>query len=64
MSVVPNIEEEDRDDLCLECGRETDECACGDTLPEDFDPLDEDEWENEGGHIDDYQEYLDNQGDQ
>ncbi len=63
MSIVPNIEVEDRDDQCLECGRDNDECVCGDTLPDDFDPLSEDEWEDEWGHIhNDYQEYLDNEG--
>lgn len=64
MSIVPNIEAEDRDDQCLECGRDLAECACGETLPDDFDPLDEDEWENEGGGLEEYEEYLDNKGEQ
>ena len=63
MSIVPNIESEDRDDLCLECGRDVSECACGETLPDDFDPLGEADWEEEWGHIfHDYDEYLDNEG--
>ena len=52
MSIVPNIEDEPRyDDLCWQCGREIEECACGDTLPDDFDPLDED------GHDSDWDDY-------
>lgn len=43
MSIVPNIEDDEKlDDLCFECGRDRDECVCGSTLPDDFDPLDED----------------------
>jgi len=63
MSIVPNIKEEDQDDLCLECGRDNDECACGNTLPDDFDPLDEDEWDDQWGHIQEYEDYLADRGD-
>ncbi len=56
MSIVPNISDDPHDDLCLECGRDLDECACGSSLPDDFDPLDEhgpdpdwDDYENDLG---------------
>lgn len=57
MSLLPYIEDEPGD-LCWECGRESDECICGFSLPEDFDPLDEDEdaewndYDNDLGEID------------
>ena len=63
MSIVPNFEMEDRDDLCIECGRDNVECICGETLPNDFDPLSEEEWENEWGGTEEYEDYLDRQGD-
>lgn len=43
MSIVPNIADEAHDDLCLECGRDLEECICRDTFPDDFDPLGEDD---------------------
>ena len=52
MSIVPNIEDDvTHDDLCFECGRDTDECICRERLPDDFDPLDED------GYDPDWDEY-------
>lgn len=43
MSIVPNIDDEQYEDLCFECGRDIDECICRESLPDDFDPLGEDD---------------------
>lgn len=57
MSIVPNITGESRyDDLCFDCGRDVGECICGGTLPDDFDPLDEEGWDPDW---DDYENDLD-----
>ena len=41
MTVFPQMSEDPHDDLCWECGREVAECACGTSLPDEFDPMDE-----------------------
>ncbi len=51
MSLLPYIKTEDHDDLCLECGRDWEECVCRDALPDDFDPL------NEDGYDPDWDDY-------
>lgn len=57
MSLIPTVEEDlQHDDLCWQCGCESADCICHESLPDDFDPLDED------GYDPDWDDYVDDLG--